>query len=180
MASFNVSYGRYRTFSNAKWIVAAVAAIMILIGGVLSAVAYDNYRDGEETKAWPATTGEILSADVEEEERRDRRDNGTYRTRYTYTPRVTYAYTIQGIEYTGHRIRADDSGGDRDKAFDTINDYPVGSIVDVFYDPGDPRSSVLKQGSDPVSVWVFGGIGGLFLALGLAGVGWMTLFRRGA
>lgn len=177
MMRFRSSLGRS---TNAKWVVIAMAAIMLLIGGVFSAIAYDNYRDGEETKAWPSTSGEIRSAEVEEEERRERQDNGGYRTRYTYTPRVTYAYTIQGVEYTGHRIRADDSGGGRDKAYDTINDFPVGSIVDVYYDPSDPSSSVLRQGADPVAVWVFGGIGGLLLVLSLVGVGWATMFRRGA
>lgn len=165
--------------STAKWVIAGVAAVLILIGGVFAAIAYDNYQDGEATKAWPSTSGEVLSANVEEKERRERDSDGRSRTRYTYTPRVTYAYTIQGVDYTGHRIRADDSGGDRDKAFDTINDFPVGSTVDVYYDPSNPSSSVLRQGADPVAVWLFGGIGGLFLVLGLVGVIGMTVFRRG-
>jgi hypothetical protein len=128
---------------------------------------------------WPSTSGQILTANVDEEERRDRDSDGRTRTRYTYTPRISYAYTIQGVEYTGHRIRADDSGGDRDKAFDTINDFPVGSIVNVYYDPSDPGSSVLKQGADSVAVWVFGGVGGVFMIVGLVGVVGTTVLRRG-
>ena len=179
MAGFSVRFGAVRQSSTAKWVVAGVGALMIVMGGVFGAVAADNYRDGEATKAWPSTTGQILTADVDEEVRRERRDNGSYRERRTYTPRITYAYTIQGIEYTGHRIRTDDSGGDRDKAFDTINEYPVGSTVDVFYDPENPDSAVLKQGADTVAVWVFGGVGGLFVVLGLVGVVGATVFRRG-
>ena len=179
MAALSVRFGAMRQSSTAKWVVAGVGALMIVMGGVFGAVAADNYRDGEATKAWPSTTGHILTADVEEDSRRERRDNGSYRTRYTYTPRITYAYTIQGIEYTGHRIRADDSGGDRDKAFDTINEYPVGSLVDVFYDPENPDSAVLKQGADTVAVWLFGGVGGLFVVLGLVGVVGATVLRRG-
>lgn len=180
MATFNVSLGRTRRIANTKWVVIGICAVMILVGGVLGAVAYDTHRDGEATKAWPSTSGEILSSRVEEEERRDRDSDGRNRTRYTYTARVTYAYTIQGIDYTGHRIRADDTGGDRDKAFDTINDFPVGSTVDVYYDPSDPASSVLRQGADPVAVWLFVGIGALFVVLGLAGAVGTTIFRRGA
>lgn len=179
MASFNVSVGRTRRIANTKWVVIGISAVMILVGGVLGAVAYDNYRDGEATKAWPSTSGEILSAQVDQDVRTERQDNGTIRERRTYRPLVTYSYTIQGVEYTGNRIRADDSGGDRDKAFDTINSYPVGSIVDVFYDPADPGSAVLRQGADTVAVWLFGGIGGLFVVLGLVGVVGTTVLGRG-
>jgi hypothetical protein len=179
MVRFNGVAGSVRRSSTARWVVVAVGAVMVLMGGIFGAVAYDNYRDGEATKAWPSTSGQILTANVDEEERRDRDSDGRIRTRYTYTPRISYAYTIQGVEYTGHRIRADDSGGDRDKAFDTINDFPVGSIVNVYYDPSDPGSSVLKQGADPVAVWVFGGVGGVFMILGLVGVVGTTVLRRG-
>jgi hypothetical protein len=180
MAGFSVRFGVARQSSTAKWVVTAVGALMIVMGGVFGAVAADNYRDGEATKAWPSTTGQILTVGVDEDVRRERRDNGSYRERRTYTPMVTYAYTIQGTEYTGHRIRADASGGDRDKAFDTINEYPVGSLVDVFYDPEHPDAAVLKQGADTVAVWLFGGVGGIFVVLGLVGVVGATVLRRGA
>lgn len=179
MASVNDSFGRVLASSNAKWVVIGVCALMIVMGGVFSAVAADAYRDGEATRAWPSTTGQILTADVEESVRQERRDNGSYRERRTYTPKVTYAYAIQGVDLAGHRIRADDMGGDRDHAFDAINEYPVGSIVDVYYNPDDPGSSVLQPGADTRAVWLFGGMGGLFVILGLAGLIRMTLVRRG-
>lgn len=179
MARLNVSLGGTRRITNAKWIVIGVCAVMTLLGGILSAVAYDTHRDGEATKAWPSTSGEILSSRVDQDVRQERQDNGTIRERTTYRADITYSYTIQGVKYTGHRIRADDTGGDRDKAYDTVNEYPVGSIVDVFYDPADPGSSVLRQGADTVAVWMFGGIGGLFVVLGLVGLGSTAILGRG-
>lgn len=171
MTNSNGLFARLRASSMAMWVVLGVGLTLTLMGGVFAAVAADSYRDGEETKSWPSTTGEVLSADVEENERRERDDNGSTRTRRTYTPMVTYAYEVDGTAYTGHRIRADDMGGDRDRAFDVVNDYPVGSIATVYYDPDDPGSAVLRQGADPVAVYLFGGIGGLFLLIGLAGLG---------
>ena len=38
---------------------------------------------------------------------------------------------------------------------------------------------VTAQGADPVAVWLFGGIGGLFFVLGLVGVVGTTVLRRG-
>lgn len=179
MVRINGAIGSVRTSSTMGWVAIGVCALMVVMGGIFAAVAYDNYRDGEATKAWPATSGEILSSSVDQEVRQERQDNGTIRERRTYRPVISYSYTIQGVEYTGHRIRADDSGGSRDKAFDTMNAYPVGSIVDVYYDPADPASSVLRQGADPVAVWLFGGIGSLFLVLGVVGVVGTTVVRRG-
>jgi hypothetical protein len=176
----NGGLNRLRASVTVIWVVLGVGAVMILMGGIFGAVAADSYRDGEETRRWTETTGEILSADVETEERRDRRSNGSMRTRTSYTPVVTYGYEVDGVAYTGHRIRADDVGGDRERAFDTINDYPVGSVTTVYYDPDNPGSAVLKQGADPVAVYLFGGVGGLFLVLGLAGVVGALVMRRRA
>ena len=83
--------------------------------------------------------------------------------------------------------------GHRYHGHDLVDDALVDAVVDPAADADGGRSlrrvdaaaaltelqSQYADGADPVAVWLFGGIGGLFLVLGLVGVIGMTVFRRG-
>ena len=90
---------------------------------------------------WPSTRGRIVSVRVVPAFRRGR---STF-----YTPGVRYRYEVKGQRYHGDRLRW--GGGVysnvRQFAEDTIAKYPVGSEVDVHYNPQDPKQSVLHRNS---------------------------------
>lgn len=87
------------------------------------------------SRSWPSVSGTITGARLEEVEEQKR-------------PRVTYRYTVAGRELSGHRVRF----GDRFElmlpgaAATTVRKYATGTSAAVYYDPGDPRESVLERG----------------------------------
>ena len=60
---------------------------------------------------------------------------------------VRYRYEVQGVAYSGHRVRAfgpnhfDQASADAERA-----PFPVGAKVRVYYQPDNPSTSVLIPG----------------------------------
>jgi hypothetical protein len=155
-----------------------LGAIFVVVGGILLALGVNNYRDGEATKSWESTSARVLSADVREDVDTKRDSNGRSRTRTTYKPVIRYEYMVDGNSYQGNRIRFGDYQGGEDRAYDAINRYPAGSNVPVYYDPANPGDAVLEQGADQTGVYLFGGIGGGFVIIGLAALALGGIFYR--
>ena len=154
-----------------------VGIVCTIIGGVMAYVGFDTYRDGQETESWTATSGRVLSSTIDESTRTTRR-NGRTETKTTYTPEVTYEYTVDGVRYEGDSIRADDHGGGSDRAYDLAGRYPEGSETTVYYDPESPADAVLMRGYETTQVYLFGGIGGLFGIIGLGMLGFIGVMLR--
>lgn len=77
---------------------------------------------------------------------------------------VKYEYTVMGIRYIGDRFNVGQSSVGN--ASEIIKRYKPGAIVDVIYNPRDPRESALTQ--DPMLVPIFmASVGALFLLFGL-------------
>jgi hypothetical protein len=66
--------------------------------------------------------------------------------------RVQYTYEVDGRAYRGYRYRAYSINYDNSKALEGLRGLlpPVGSPVEVFYQPGAPQESVLVKGVDRV------------------------------
>lgn len=58
-----------------------------------------------------------------------------------------YNYTVNGLEYTGHRYRYDDRNSAYEYA-ETTNTYPRWSQATVYYNPADPSDSIMNPGID--------------------------------
>jgi hypothetical protein len=87
---------------------------------------------------WKTTTGRVLKSRVEV-------SGGETAS---VTARVEYAYDVNGRAYQSDQIRAGDtvmritSSGD---AYKTIDRYPVGAIVTVYYNPANPAEAALER-----------------------------------
>jgi hypothetical protein len=61
---------------------------------------------------------------------------------------VLYEYEVQGQTYQSTQIKAGDrfirSGSSRD-AYQTVDQYPPGTLVTVYYDPANPAESALER-----------------------------------
>ncbi len=103
-------------------------------------------RKASETYGWPATQGTILTSGVKTSEYWD---SDTNLTTYTYSPAVTYTYTVMGQRYEGRHIWAQGAPGSnsRRKAERIAARYPEGSQVTVYYNPENPADAVLEQGN---------------------------------
>lgn len=155
-----------------------LGAIFVLVGGFALALGVNDYRDGEATKSWPSTTAMVLSSEIHEDTDTTRNANGRSRTRTTYRTEVRYEYTIDGSTYQGDQIKTGDYSGSQGRANDTVNRYPAGANMTVYYDPVDPGHAVLERGADRTGVYLFGGIGAGFAVIGLAALAFGGVFLR--
>ncbi len=87
-------------------------------------------------QAWRTTTGRVLKSRVEV--------SGGENT--SVHPFVSYAYDVNGRTYQSSQIRPGDSVMRVTKdAYATIDRYPEGAIVQVYYNPDNPQEAALER-----------------------------------
>lgn len=117
-----------------------------IIGGVFALdLTFRNLEQARASNAWPTAPGHIVSSGVREYEEwnRDKEEQWTY-----YAAQVTYAYTVNGVLYTGDRINFSTAvrWGDRGPADKIIARYLTGATAEVYYNPENPQEAVLEPG----------------------------------
>lgn len=110
---------------------------------------------------WPTTTGRVLFATVEA--RRSRSGSSGYST--SYYPKVVYEYEVNGQRYHSDRFNLgwEVGRGWKSGVQKTVDRFPVGSLVPVYYNPAKPDESALEK-SAPASNWF------LFIAFLIIGI----------
>ena len=118
---------------------AAILIVALLVFGlVFGGFGLYRYSVGKKSVSWPSVEGKISYARVE-----STRSDGKQK----YRPAVKYNYVVNSKPYTGNRVTAsDDLKNNRGSAMDVLKNYPVGSVVPVYYDPADPVTSLLEPG----------------------------------
>ena len=112
--------------------------VLLVFGLIIGGVGLYRYNLGKKSAAWPAVKGKMTYA---------RAVPATVNKKQEYRLSVKYRYTVDGKSYTGERVTASDNyQKTRSLANDVLKKYPVGGEVSVYYNPADPRSSVLKTG----------------------------------
>ena len=89
--------------------------------------------------SWAETAGTVLSTAIKV---------GRVGQTRSEIPVVIYTYSVDGRPYQSYRLRAgDDTGQIRviGDASRTLERYPVGSNVTVYYDPEDPANAALER-----------------------------------
>ncbi|MCM8538379.1 MAG: DUF3592 domain-containing protein [Lentisphaeraceae bacterium] len=130
--------------------------VFIVFGSSVSYFGFTNGKNGKESPSWPTVNGTVTRSKVKFS------SNG-------YFPSIMYRYTIDGKEYETFGI---DYGriveGSQAHAFakNIVKRFPLGSQVDVYYDPLDPGESVLIPGGTSAS-WFIVAFGGVFIFIGL-------------
>jgi len=118
-----------------------------LIIALLAGFAFLTWRAWQIKQAspnWPFVEGEILAARA-----RAHNETGDHRgtLKHEWFPEVRYRYTVNGVTYTGDRLRAFGQNHlDEQQALQELAPFPVGQKVKVYYDPSKPTSSVLIPG----------------------------------
>jgi hypothetical protein len=123
------------------WVSGGFGVLLLLL--VVSAL-----REAVAMKRWPVAKGRILSSTVEQYRAiAGAGDFGSTRTRLTlYRPVVAYEYEAAGQRFKGNRIAQSPefNRGVPIFAEKTVQRYPVGSTVDVRFNPKRPSESVLE------------------------------------
>ena len=89
-------------------------------------------------QAWRTTTGRVVLSRVEV--------HGGETT--SVVPVVQYAYDVNGRTYQSSQIRAGDSImriSTSENAYATVDRYPTGAIVQIYYNPDNPQDSALER-----------------------------------
>ncbi len=112
----------------------------------------------------PTTTGTVVSREVVPQERFL---GHVLPPRQAYQAKVVYEYEVDGKTYASDALSfIARPSWDKQSAQTTVDRYPPGTTVEVFYSPDDPSQAVLRPGIDGMStvviiffgglVWVFG------------------------
>ena len=131
-----------------------LAGIIILIVGVgFNVWGFHIKSKSAASESWPSVNGEIIKSNVHKS-----LGNSSNRHKRTYKPVVEYKYSVDETEYTNNRIDFSSvtiQYNKEHKAKRVIAPYPPGKKLAVFYDPIDPKDSVLKKGAVAGTSWAF-------------------------
>jgi len=113
----------------------ALPFVVVLVVAVLAKML-----EVRQAAAWSTTSGRIVKSATTAERQGFADGTTTVKT----MPAVEYEFSVGGTKWRGNRISiGEDSGGANTEA--TLRRYPVGAVVKVHYDPGDPKKSVLER-----------------------------------
>lgn len=121
----------------------AIILPILIIGGI----GYYLYKRNQQSMAqrqdaqnWASATGTIMMSSVQS----SRSGTGGYSTH----PVVVYQYEVNGKTYQSQTIRV----GDKflkvnlsSRAQSTVDKYPIGAKVTVYYDPNNPAECALER-----------------------------------
>jgi len=110
--------------------------IILMLGGMAMIVrwVYLMYR-AIHSKNWPSNFGTITSSEI------------VRVGRSSWLPKITYKYSANEEEFEGKRIRLSSSSCSMQcLAQKVLDNYPLNSPVSVFYNPNNPKDSVLSPG----------------------------------
>jgi hypothetical protein len=117
--------------------------------------------------SWPVTEATITKATIEENHDSE---GSSYRAAFTYD------YTVAGKPYSNDRYGLLQISGRRKSAKKLVDQHPVGSKTSVYYDPLDPRNSLMNR--TPGMGLLFGLIPLVFLLVGGGIIGWFVTGRH--
>ncbi|MCC7358995.1 MAG: DUF3592 domain-containing protein [Anaerolineales bacterium] len=136
-----------------------------LIGGIFALVAVIIIGIGiyvrgraQASKRWPMVLGQVIESRVTSS---SSSEGGT-----TYEPHIQYAFDLGGQVYHSNRVAFGgfvSTSNPRDAQKHTAR-YPVGAVVQVYYNPANPPDATLERRAGNAGFLL--AFGGLFLVIG--------------
>ena len=133
------------------WVITIIGGLPFIGYGLY--LAWDGFwliLKGIGSLSWRATTGTVLSADVQPHVDRDLYEGGIRKHHFSYHPRITFEFLVAGTRHVGKRLRfGHDMNGTRlfaRYAERQLGDLRPGSMTPVFYNPRDPEGAVVYRG----------------------------------
>jgi hypothetical protein len=99
-----------------------------------------------QTISWPTTRGTVISSEV----KRGTSSKGSPK----YSPVIFYSYQIGTVEYQSNRYSSTNARGTSDWARQVVSRYPANRTITVYYNPKDPKKSVLETGLHSDDYWM--------------------------
>ncbi|HEY6529304.1 MAG TPA: DUF3592 domain-containing protein [Cellvibrionaceae bacterium] len=130
-----------KLFNGLNCFLLVIGALLVLMGGYI-------FLKSEKVKAWPTTTGVIITSEIVKTT-----VNGSRR----FLPEVTYEYFVASTGYKGTNIGIGKESHES-YAKQVTGNYPAGKDVIVYYNIKDPSEAFLEVGITPI-IYYFLGIG---------------------
>lgn len=138
------------------------AIIFICIGVGVTILGSRVLKKSKASTGWPTVEGTVTSAET-----RIARHPAGDRARSSTKAVVVYSYSVEGIKYSSDRISfVQDGAGSGHEAHQIVRRYPFGKKVKVYFNPDDPRVSVLEPGMS-LSSFMPLGAGVVFIIVGV-------------
>ena len=131
--------------TSSKKSVIPVFAIFLLMLLAWFTYSLMGFTRALQTKSWPTTTGIVNSAEVKKVA-----SKGSSQ----YAPIIAYSFQIDNEEYTSEKYSSTTARGASQWAKDIVDQYPANSEVNVFYNPENPKQSVLVPGLQSDNYWM--------------------------
>ena len=130
---------------------------IVLIGASLVFYGLRQRSRARASASWPSVQGKALSAEVKEQVVK----SGKTRSRQTwYRPTVEYEYQVNGVRHQSSRIAFGNvSSQNEEDAQHILSQTVKAGLVQVFYNPQNPKDAVLLNADAPKSFgFILGGV----------------------
>ena len=141
----------------------SVLGVLIFIWGLLTFiyVGWPSYQTATEAHSWPKVEGTVVESGVAEVESYDSQSHRRSQSAsIMYRPEVVFQYTVDGKSYTSNTVyhmSTSQLSTRKGDSLEVTSQYPVGTVVQVYYDANHPQVSVLEPGVRDVQyVFVLG------------------------
>jgi hypothetical protein len=145
--------------------VVVLTLMIMLVPTAISVKIVSKMSQVHKAAHWPLTSARITKS----EPRPRHRHHMDSATTVANVPVVEYDFTLGPQQYHGTHIGIGDEVGNNPEVQRTLDRYPVGATVPVYYNPADPNEAVLERDPPASPVMMYGVAGGIFMA-GLAAV----------
>ncbi len=130
----------------------AISSLFLLCGLGVVGYSLPIVMEAGQSVSWPTVDGRITHSEVLVDANSDAP---------LFDIDIRYTYRVEGVSYHGTRFSYDwwQSTKQRYIARRHTSRYPVGKIVQVYYDPNDPGTCTLEPGFGNKSLsWIAGGL----------------------
>jgi len=123
-------------------IICSISLPLLVLGGVGYFLLKRNQQSmayRQSTQTWESTSGTVMMSSVQ------RTQTGKS---FSDFPVVVYVYQVNGRQYQSQRIRAGEQFLNvrlHGQPQATVQKYPIGSTVTVYYNPAKPEESALER-----------------------------------
>lgn len=107
-------------------------------------ISWDGYV-AHKSKTWPTTKAIITESYYDVITTREKQDNGFYRTKTSYSIKLSYEYNVGPVKHTSTRLTSGFEEGviDKSEADEIVNKYEFGREITIYYDPDDHEYGIL-------------------------------------
>ena len=155
-----------RVLAAGTWLIRAIGLAAIAFGIAFAVLGARDWDRASASVGWPTAAGTVAESRMHH-----RTHTNRGRTSSTWSPHVTYRYSVDGREFEAQRISFRVGGWSRSEAQAVVDAHPVGSAVTVHHAPDDPSLACLEPGPGDWQ-WVPLAIGAVAVLIGF-GVAWI-------